>query len=186
MLTENASTNLEGTTRVPVTLRPAVGAIVAVTDSFCEERLDGEFGELCRRLIGRLARERPSPLERGDARIWAAGTIYVVGSLNFLFDRSQLPHLSTDEIAAGLGVAKSSMANKAARIRKLLELSWFEPDLMRNSLLERHPLTWLVEVNSIPVDARWLPQELQDEARQLGLIPDLDPHPAASPSRCNP
>ena len=78
------------------------------------------------------------------------------------------------------------MANKAARIRKLLELSWFEPDLMRNSLLERHPLTWLVEVNGIPVDARWLPQELQDEARQLRLIPDLDPHPAASPSRCNP
>ena len=78
------------------------------------------------------------------------------------------------------------MANKAARIRKLLELSWFEPDLMRNSLLERHPLTWLVEVNGIPVDARWLPQELQDEARRLGLIPDLDPHAAASPSRCDP
>ena len=78
MLTKNASTNLEGTTRVPVALWPAVGAIVAITDSFCEERLDGEFGELCRRLIGCLARKRPSPLERGDARIWAAGTIYVV------------------------------------------------------------------------------------------------------------
>ena len=67
------------------------------------------------------------------------------------------------------------MANKAARIRKLLELSWFEPDLMRNSLLERHPLTWLVEVNGIPVDARWLPQELQDEAPAR-----VDPRPRPS------
>jgi purine nucleoside permease len=87
--------------------------------------------------------------------------------------------MRADELAAGLGVVKSTMANKAARIRKILDLSWFEPELMRRSMLEQHPLTWLVEVNGIPVDARWLPQELQDEARRLGLIPDLG-HPQAA------
>lgn len=45
--------------------------------------------------------------------------------------------------------------------------------------LEQHPLAWLVQVNGVPVDARWLPDEPQDEARRLGLIPDLG-HPRAA------
>ena len=121
--------------RVPAALRPTVTAIIAAADAVCERHLDGEYGELCRRLVGRLASERPSPLARGEPRIWAAGVIYTVGSLNFLFDRSQVPHMRADELAAGLGVVKSTMANKAARIRKILDLSWFEPELMRRSML---------------------------------------------------
>ena len=164
----------------PAALRPTVSAIVTATDAFCEQHLDREYGELCRVLIGWLARTRPSPLARGEPRSWTAGVIYVVGSLNFLFDRAQTPHMRADKLAAGVGVAKSTMANKAARIRAVLELSWYEPELTRRSLLEQHPLTWLVEVDGIPVDARWLPEELQDEARRLGLIPDFgDP---SSPS----
>lgn len=151
-----------------------MAAIVAVTDQACEQHLDGEYAELCRSLVGRLARRRPSPLVRGDPRIWAAGVVYTVGWINFLFDRSQTPHLRADELAERLGVAKSTMANKSARIRALLGLSWYEPDLTRRSMLERNPFAWLVSVNGIPVDARTLPAELRDEARRLGLIPDLD------------
>ena len=93
--------------------------------------------------------------------------IYTIGSLNFLFDRSQPPHMSGDELADCLDVAKSTMANKAALIRKTLDLRWFEPDLMRREMLERHPMAWLVEVNGLIVDARWLPAELQDEAARV-------------------
>jgi hypothetical protein len=164
---------------VPVALRPTITAIVVTTDAFCERHLDCEYGQLCRRLVGRLACKCPSRLARGDTTIWAAGAIYTIGSLNFLFDRAQVPHLRADELAARLGVVKSTMANRAARIRTLLELGWFEPELMRRSLLEQHPLTWLIEVDGIPVDARWLPEELQAEARRRGLIPDLD-HPRAA------
>jgi hypothetical protein len=64
------------------------------------------------------------------------------------------------------------MANKAARIRTLLGLGWFDPELMRRSLLEQHPLAWLVEVNGVIVDARCLPDDVQAEARRCGLIPD--------------
>ena len=178
MSATNARPNIE-VPKAPVALRPTVTAIVVATDAFCERHLDCEYGQLCRRLVGRLACKCPSPLARGDTTIWAAGVIYTVGSLNVLFDRAQVPHLRGDELAARLGVAKSTMANKAARIRTLLELGWFEPELMRRSLLEQHPLTWLVEVNGVPVDARWLPEELQAEARRRGLIPDLD-HPRAA------
>jgi hypothetical protein len=40
-------------------------------------------------------------------------------------------------------------------------------------------MTWLVQVDGIIVDARWLPAELQEEARRRGLIPDLDEGQAA-------
>ena len=146
----------DGDRSAPVGLDETLAAIVAVTDRACEQHLDAEYAELCRSPVDRPARLRPSPLVRGDPGIWAAGVVHAVGWINFLFDRSQTPHLRADELAERLGVAKSTVANKAARIRALLGLSWYEPDLTRRSMLERNPLAWLVSVNGIPVDARTL------------------------------
>jgi hypothetical protein len=165
--------------RVPAAMRDRVREIVAIADEACAARLDAEYGDLARHLIARLARKRPSPLARGDARIWAAGAIYAIGQQNFLFDRSQQPHLSADELAAQLGVVKTTMANKAALINKTLNLGAFEPDLTRTAMLKQHPLAWLLEVGGLIVDARTLPAELQDEARRRGLIPDLEARRAA-------
>lgn len=116
---------------------------------------------------------------RGDARIWAAAAIYAVGQQNFLFDRSQQPHMTAGQLAAQLGVVKTTMASKAALINQMLNLGVFEPDLTRTAMLEQHPLAWLVEVNGFIVDARTLPAELQNEARMSGLIPDFDARRAA-------
>ena len=55
----------------------------------------------------------------------------------------------------------------------------FEPDLTRVAMLEQHPMAWIVQVNGFLVDARTLPEELQDEARRRGLIPDLQSRRAA-------
>jgi len=159
--------------KVPVALRLRVAEILAVSDQVCEAHLDQEYGELCRVLVARLARKRPSPLVRGEVRIWAAGAIYAVGQINFLFDRSQQPHLTAEELAKHIGVAKSTMANKASLISRTLDLGMFEPDLTRVAMLEQHPIAWIVEINGLLVDARTLPAELQDDARRLGLIPDL-------------
>jgi hypothetical protein len=165
--------------KVPVELRSRVAEILAITDEVCGAHLDGEYGELCRVLVGRLARKRPSPLARGDTRIWAAGAIYAVGRVNFLFDRSQQPHLGADQLAHHVGVVKTTMANKAALITKTLNLGIFEPDLTRLAMLEQHPLTWMVMVNGFIVDVRTLPPEIQDEARRRGVIPDLQTRRAA-------
>jgi Domain of unknown function (DUF6398) len=165
--------------KVPGAMRLRVAEILAITDQVCVAHLDHEYAELCRVLVARLGRKRPSPLPRGDVRIWAAGAIYTVGRVSFLFDRSQDPHMTADELAGHLGVVKSTMANKAALIAKTLDLGMFEPDLTRVSMLERHPMAWIVRVNGFLVDARTLPEELQDEARRRGLIPDLPSRRAA-------
>jgi hypothetical protein len=149
---------------VPRALRPDVEQIVALTDGFCAEHLDAEYARLCAQLVAKLARKRPSPLLRGDLRIWAAATIYTVGSVNFLFDRSQPLHLSGDDLSDLTGVPKSTMANKSKQIRDLLGL---------RDMIECHPSAWYVQVDGLIVDARMLPAALQDERRRRGLIPDL-------------
>lgn len=145
--------------------------ITDVTDAACREHLDDEYGRLARRLVARLARKRPSPLVRGDVRIWAAGSVYASGQVG---DRTQTPHLTADQLAEALGVVKTTMANKAGIINRTLGLGIFEPDLTRVAMIEQHPMAWLVEIDGSILDARTLPAELQDEARRRGLIPDLD------------
>ena len=47
----------------------------ALTDAFCREHLDDEYGALCRKLAGVLARKRPSPLPSGKPESWACGIV---------------------------------------------------------------------------------------------------------------
>ena len=152
--------------------------IFELTDAFCAQHLDAEYAELCRRLVARLARKRPSPLLRGDLRIWAGAVIHVVGSLNFLFDRTQRPHLTAHQLSALTGIPMSTLANKARLIRDVLRIGVFEPELCRREILESHPMAWMISVDGLIVDARTMPPEIQAEARRRGLIPDL---PAAQP-----
>src|SRR4051794_26602240 len=63
--------------RIPRAMRAAAQPIVEVTDDVCRLHLDEEYAQIARRLVARLARKRPSPLVRGDARIWAGGVLYV-------------------------------------------------------------------------------------------------------------
>ena len=171
--TTTASATDLASLRVPKALRDDVAAIAAVTNEVCREHLDEQYAELCRRLLGKLARKRPSPLGRGDLNIWAAAVLYTLGSINFLFDPPQRPHLRADDLARLTGVAKSTMANKAGLIRRTLRLDPHEPELCRRELLEHHPYAWFVELDELIVDVRTLPLPLQEEARRRGLVPSL-------------
>jgi len=105
-----------GVMRLPLGTRAVAEEVIRLTDGFAAEHLDEEYTALCRKLVGRLARKRPSPLARGDLRIWAAAVIYTIGRVNFLFDRSQKPHLSGDTISPLTGVPKSTLGAKAKLI----------------------------------------------------------------------
>ena len=156
---------------VPKASRTDAEAIAAVTDAVCLEHLDEEYAQLCREVIGKLGRKRPSPILRGGHDIWAAGVIYAVGQLNFLFDPSQMPHATTDELSAWLGGKKTTMSNKAGMIRDLLGLSHQDAQFQRADVLAANPMIWLLEVNGLMVDIRQAPLEYRQRAFDLGLIP---------------
>ena len=157
--------------RVPVKMRAKFEDIVALTDEFCQERLNEEYRQVVREATAALCRKRPSPLVRGRIDIWACGIVLAVGSVNFLYDRSQDPHLSSAEVCDGFGVKNSTASNKSRVIRDELGMRPLDLDWCLPSLLDRHPLAWLIEVNGLLVDARYVPKEVQEIAFEKGFIP---------------
>ena len=156
---------------VPRKTRERYEAITGITDKFCHEHLNEEYAELARKMAAALSRERPSPLESGQTRSWAAGIVYALGRVNFLSDDSQEPYMAMSELCEKIGVSQSNASSKSREIWKMLDLMQLHPDWCLPSRLEENPLAWIVEVNGLPVDARMMPREVQEEAYRLGLIP---------------
>jgi hypothetical protein len=145
--------------------------ISTLTDSFCAKHLDDEYREVVHRAIGSLARKRPSPLLKGEPRVWAAGVIHAVGRVNFLDDPSQTPHCRPLMIFEFFGVAENTGQNKSRSIQKLLGMGPLAPEWTLASKLADNPLVWMLEVNGLMIDVRRAPIELQRLAYERGLIP---------------
>ena len=156
---------------VPRKMREKYENITAITDGFCREHLNEEYAELSRKMAAVLSRKRPSPLESGREKSWAAGIVYALGRMNFLSDASREPHMSLAEMCERIGVSPSNASAKSREIWYRLNLIQLHPDWSLPSMLDDNPLAWIVEVNGMPVDARRMPREVQEEAYRLGLIP---------------
>jgi len=150
---------------------PCYQEIVSLTDALCHEKLNAEYATLCRELVAALARKRPSPLVSGQVKTWACGMVYTIGHINFLFDKSQSPHMRADELCAWFGVAASTGGNKAKQIRDMLRINQFDFKWMLPGKIYQNPFAWMISVNGLIVDARSLPRPLQEEAYRKGLIP---------------
>jgi hypothetical protein len=156
---------------VPRKMRERYDAVTGITDEFCRKLLNEEYADLARKMAAALSRKRPSPLESGRARSWAAGIVYALGRVNFLSDKSREPYMTMSELCEKIGVSQSNASNKSREIWKRLDLMQLHPDWCLPSMLEENPLAWIIEVNGLPVDARMMPREVQEEAYRLGLIP---------------
>ncbi len=156
---------------VPKAVKPAYSAIVSLTDDVCKNHLNEEYAELARLLAAALSRKRPSPILKGKPEIWACGIIHALGTINFLFDKSQTPHIRADKLAELFGVGKSSGANKAKFIRDTLNMHQFDPTWYLPSRIDSSPMVWILQVNGLMVDVRIMPREVQVIAYEKGLIP---------------
>lgn len=166
---------------VPKQMRPLFEDLVNRTDTFCREHLDGEYAQLCRQMTAALCRKRPSPLTQGKVEGWACAIVYAIGSLNFLFDKSQTPHMSAGELCERFGVSKSTASAKSRKILDALHIRPYDPRWCLPSKLDKHPLAWLIEVDGLIVDARRAPRHIQEEAFRKGLIPYLPKKDRAVP-----
>ncbi|MFZ4526109.1 MAG: DUF6398 domain-containing protein [Chlorobium sp.] len=156
---------------VPVALEPAFSAIVNLTESVCKQHLNSDYATLARQLAATLARKRPSPILRGKTDIWACGILYALGTINFLFDKTQTPHLRPYELCAAFGVSKSSGENKGKLIRDLLKMYPLDPNWCLPAHVDDNPMIWTLKVNGFFVDIRHTSRDLQVIAYEKGLIP---------------
>lgn len=158
---------------VPRKMREKYETIAWITDEFCHEHLNEEYADLARKMAAALSRKRPSPLESGRERSWAAGIVYALGRVNFLSDDSFEPYMSMGELCEKIRVSQSNASSKSREIWKALDLMQLHPDWCPPSRLEENPLAWIVEVNGLSIDVHLAPREVQEEAYRLRLIPYL-------------
>jgi hypothetical protein len=154
-------------------LAPIVETIRRRTDEFCRTSLTAEYALLCRELTDTLARKRPSPFSRGRPDTWACAVAYTIGSVNFLFDPAQDPHLSARAVCAAFGVSQSAASARSREIQHLLRIIPLDARWCLPSKLADNPLAWMISVNGVIVDARMMSRDFQEEAYRRGFIPFL-------------
>lgn len=159
--------------KVPQKMQKKYKAIVKLTDAVCAEHLDDEYAEYARYLTAALARKRPSPIERGHAKSWAAGVVHAIGFVNFLQDKSFEPAMSTADLWQAFGVSKSTGGNKSRDIREMFDMYQFDPNWTLPSLMDKNPMAWMVQTpEGFIMDARSLPPEVQIALGEAGIIPE--------------
>jgi len=159
--------------KVPKALQARFEEIGAITDAFCAAHLDEEYRQLIRYAVAALCRKRPSPVASGKANTWACGVTHAIGSVNFLFDPSQTPHITAGDLYRAFGVSQGTGQGKSKLVRDALDTGQMDPDWTLPSRLADNPMVWMVMVDGMIVDIRHMPRELQEAAFAKGLIPYL-------------
>jgi len=145
--------------------------IVEITDSFSSQSLNDEYAQLIRYAVTAVCRKHPSPVETGKANTWAWGVTHAIGMINFLFDKSQTPHISAKELYKKFGVGESTGNVKSKAVRDMLGMFQMDPNWSLPSRLQSNPMAWMVSVNGLLGDARRMPREVQEIAFEKGFIP---------------
>jgi len=159
--------------RIPKVMAEKFAAITALTDAFCAQYLNEEYRQMIHRVVGALARKRPSPL--------SAAAVHAVGRVNFLDDASQTPHCKPKAIYAFFGIAESTGQNKSKAIRDALKMGPFSHEWTLPSRLADNPMVWILQVNGLMMDIRTAPVELQRLAYEKGLIPFIPAEQGETP-----
>jgi hypothetical protein len=157
--------------KVPKALADKFATITTLTDDFCAQHLNDEYRHIIHRLVGTLARKRPSPLLKGKERIWAAAAVHAIERINFLDDLAQTLHCKPTAIFEFFGVVESTGQTRSREIQKLLDMGPLSLEWTLPSRLADNPRAWMLEVDGLMMDIRDAPVELQRAAFEQGLIP---------------
>jgi Domain of unknown function (DUF6398) len=151
-------------TQDKATVQQYTEKLIQMTNGFCDRYLDQEYKDLCEKLIRKMSRKRVVPFLSGRIEIWAAAVIYVIGSINFLFDKSFEPYATADDICNYFGTSKSTTGQKAKTIRDMFKLYYFDREFSTKEMQDNNPFS-NVFLDGMPIPISSLPPELQEIAR---------------------
>jgi len=129
--------------------------LLELTQSFCHEKLDDEYLQVCEKLINKMGRKRDVPFTRGKLDIWAAAVIHAVGSVNFLFDKSFEPYATVSEINDYFGTSSSTVSQKSKIIRDMFNMGYFDSEFSTARMNDMNPFNNMVMVDGfiVPLDS---------------------------------
>jgi hypothetical protein len=140
--------------------------ILDLLSAFCKEKLDEEYFELAERMTFKLGREAKVPFINGQPASWAAAIIHAIGAINFLFDKSFEPYLSTEDLCNYFGTNKSATSDKSKRIREKLNINLWDSEFSTKKMIDSYPFSKLVKVDGLIVSLDTLPQQYQQMVMQ--------------------
>lgn len=140
--------------------------LLEMTGTFCAQKLDDDYFQLCEKLIKKLGRKKDVPFQRGKLEIWAAAVVYAIGSINFLFDKSFEPYMTAEQISEYFGTKNSTVSNKAREIKDMFDMWHFSPEFSTQRMAESNPFSQMVMVDGFIMPIDTLPDDLQQMVRE--------------------
>lgn len=147
-------------------LKERQNEILESTRSFCDQHLNEDYYNLCEKLIAKMGRKHSVPFKRGQINIWAASVVYAIGSINFLFDKSFEPYISTTELNEFFDTNKSTVSQKAGKIRNMFNMGYYDSEFSTGAMNQSNPLNNMVVVDGYIVPLNSLPEEYQQMVRE--------------------
>lgn len=111
--------------------------IIELVSSFCDENLNDDYKNLCIKLIEELGKKEDVPFKRGKLEIWASAIIYAIAQTNLLFEKSSNSHITADDICNYFNTNKSTISNKARKIREIINLDLNDDESSKNYVLKK-------------------------------------------------
>jgi hypothetical protein len=146
-------------------------SILTLTDEFCHEFLNDDFAQLVQKATYLLCQRHPSLISGGQMDSWAAGIVHAIGSINFIFDPSQTPHVPAAQLYKWFSVSSATGQNKSKLVRELLKMHQATADWCVPQRLDQDPLFWVISMDDIVLDVRDASRDIQSEAFFKGLVP---------------
>lgn len=117
--------------------------IVDLARKLCLEKINEEYAGLSEKLIRKMGRKREVPFIRGKSDFWATAAVNVLGTMNFLFDKSFLPYLNLEGLCSFYGLKRNAVESKSDDIIKLLKLRYNDPVFLTEYIRDENPLDLL-------------------------------------------
>lgn len=130
--------------------------LLKLTMGFCKKFLNDEYEEVIKKLINKMARKREVPFMSGRTEIWAAAVIHALGTINFLFDKSNQPYVPVTNIFEYFGTKQSTTSQKSKKIRDMFNITYFDSNFLIKSVDQESPFNNLAMVNGLIVPQDFL------------------------------
>lgn len=147
---------------IPAFMERRYDELIAEFDRACAEHLTPEFLAPGREMIRALCVSSLTPM-KGRASHWIAAVIWALEQLNY----ASPPH-SDETIGEWFKIAAKSVSSKGSAIMAALQVQPHDPRWSFSP--HDSPWTWMVRVNGVLIDARNLPEAVQQEALRQGAL----------------
>lgn len=156
---------------VPHNVSEQFNEVYSILANLCSEKLSDEYFTLCVQLAVKIARKRPSPFLSGRVKTWSAGIIHTIGTVNFLFDKTQTPHMTSRDLSLWFDLGQGTISSKSKSIREMMKIRPMDSSCCLPSEIANNPLVWMVSCNGYIIDIRNESIEIQQDAYNAGVIP---------------